>query len=210
MSILESLRWRYATKKFDATKKLTKDQLDLLLEATNLSATSLGLQPFQILVVENSSLREKLKAAAWNQPQITDASHLVIFAAKTNLSSVDVDLYMQLISKKRGISVEALADFKGMVDGAINGRLVEALTQWAARQAYIALGTLLTTAAFESIDACPMEGFDNAQFDEILGLKEKHLTAVVIAAIGVRSNDDKYQHLIKVRREISDIVTVIK
>jgi len=209
MSILDSLKWRYATKKFDSSKKLTAQQLDLLLEASNLTASSYGLQPFQILVVENPEIREKLKAAAYGQAQVTDASQVVIFAAKSNLSIADVDSYMQLISKVRNVPIDGLNDFKAMLAGTISSRAPEALTQWAARQAYIALGTLLATAALEKIDACPMEGFDNAQFDEILGLKAKNLTSVVMATVGFRADDDAYQHYAKVRRPLSDIVTVI-
>lgn len=209
MNVLESLKWRYATKKFDSSKKMTAQQLELLLEASNLTASSYGLQPFQILVVENPEIREKLKAAAYGQSQVTDASQVIIFAAKSNLSVADVDSYMQLISKVRNVPVEALNDFKAMVAGTISSRAPEVLTQWAARQAYIALGNLLTVAALEKIDACPMEGFDNAQFDEILGLKAKNLTSVVMATVGFRAADDVSQNYAKVRRPLSDIVTKI-
>lgn len=209
MSILKSLQWRYATKQFDASKKLSNEQLNTVLEATNLSASSYGLQPFDILLIENPDIRQKLRGAAWGQSQVTDASHLVIFAAKTNLSAAHVDEFLKRISEARGIPVEAMTDYRGMMVGSVEGRPVETRTQWAARQAYIALGTLLATCAVEGIDACPMEGFDPAQFDQILGLAEKNLTAVVMAPIGFRSADDKYQHLAKVRRNIKDIVKVI-
>jgi nitroreductase / dihydropteridine reductase len=209
MTTLQSLEWRYATKQFDATKKLSAQKLDTLLKAANLSASSFGLQPFDILVIETPDIRAKLKDAAWGQTQVTDASHLVLFAAKTNLSAASVDEYLQRVAQTRGISIDALADYRNMMVGSIESRTPEQLTQWAARQAYIALGTLLTVCALEEVDACPMEGFNPAQFDEILGLKEKNLTAVVMAPIGYRSVSDNYQQLKKVRRELSDIVTVI-
>lgn len=209
MSILKSLKWRYATKQFDSSKKLSKEQVDTLLESVNLAATSFGLQPFDVLVVENPNTRQKLKEAAWGQSQVTDASQVVIFAAKTNLSAAHVDEFLKRISDVRGISVDAMADYRQMMVGSIESRSQEALVQWAARQAYIALGTLLTACAVEGIDACPMEGFAPAQFDEILGLKEKNLTAVVMATVGFRSADDKYQHLAKVRRQLNDIVKFI-
>ncbi|MFT3739516.1 MAG: NAD(P)H-dependent oxidoreductase [Breznakibacter sp.] len=209
MSILQNLKWRYATKQFDASKKLSKQQLDTVLEATNLAATSYGLQPFDVLVVENPDIRKKLREAAWGQSQLTDASQIVVFAAKTNLSAAHVDEFVARISQTRGIPVETLADYRNMMVGSVEGRSPEARTQWAARQAYVALGTLLTASAAEGIDACPMEGFSPDQFDEILGLKEKNLTAVVIAALGFRSANDKYQHAAKVRRDIKDIVRFI-
>lgn len=209
MTTLQSLEWRYATKQFDATKKLSAQKLDTLLNAANLSASSFGLQPFDILVIESPDIRAKLKDAAWGQTQVTDASHLILFAAKTNLSAASVDEYLQRVAQTRGISIDALADYRSMMVGSIESRTPEQLTQWAARQAYIALGTLLTACAIEEVDACPMEGFNPAQFDEILGLKEKNLTAVVMAPIGYRSANDNYQHLKKVRRDLGDIVTFI-
>ncbi len=209
MDILKSLKWRYATKKFDSSKKITENQLNLLLESTNLAATSYGLQPFQILVVEDKAIREKLKAAAWNQTQVTDASQVIIFAAKTNLSVGDVDEFVERMSKIRKIPADSLAEYAGMMKNTIQTRTPEVLTQWAARQAYIALGFLLVSAATQEIDACPMEGFDPAVFDEILDLKSKGLTSVVMATIGYRAADDHYQQLAKVRKELKDIVTVI-
>jgi nitroreductase/dihydropteridine reductase len=210
MDILKSLEWRYATKRFDPTQKLAPEKFQTILKATNLTASSIGLQPFQILVVENPEIRQQLRDAAHGQPQLTEASHVVLFAAKSNLSLTDVEAYLQLVAKTRQITLESLTDYRKMLTHTIESRTPEALTQWAARQAYIALGTLLTVCAIEEVDACPMEGFDNAKYDEILGLKEKGLTSVVMATVGYRSADDKYQHLKKVRRDLDDIVTVIK
>jgi len=206
MEILKKLNWRYATKQFDRTKKLTSEQLSVLLEATNLSASSFGLQPYSILVIEDSDLRKKLKSAAWQQPQVTDASQVIIFAAQTNISTTDIDTFIQRIASTRNIPIEALAEYKDMMKSSVEALLPDERTNWAAKQAYIALGQLLVTCAVESIDACPMEGFDKSKFDEILGLKEKNLTSVVMATIGYRSAEDSYQHLTKVRKKINEII----
>lgn len=206
MDILQKLNWRYATKHFDATQKLTDEQLSLLLEATNLAPSSFGLQPFSIIVIENESIREKLKGAAWNQPQTTDASHLVLFAVKTNLAETDIDEFLKRTSDTRNIPLEALAEYEGMMKGFVKQMPHEDLLNWQAKQAYIALGQLMVTAAIEGIDSCPMEGFDKTEFDKILGLGDKNLTSVVMAAVGFRSANDKYQDLPKVRKPLNEIV----
>ncbi|MBS2097261.1 NAD(P)H-dependent oxidoreductase [Carboxylicivirga linearis] len=206
MDIIKQLNWRYATKQFDSSKKLTNDQLNLILEATNLSASSYGLQPYQIIVVENQEIREKLKDAAWGQPQLTDASQIIIFAAKTNLEDKDVDAFIQLVSEVRGVPVDSLVDYSSMMKGSMANLSNDEKTVWAAKQTYIALGQLLTTCALNNIDTCPMEGFNHEEFDNILGLKEKNLTSVVMAAVGFRSETDKYQHLPKVRKPINEMV----
>nr|WP_319401140.1 NAD(P)H-dependent oxidoreductase [uncultured Carboxylicivirga sp.] len=206
MDLIKQLNWRYATKQFDNSKKLSTEQLELILVATNLSASSYGLQPYQIILVENPEIREKLKAAAWGQPQLTDASQIIIFTAKTNLSNTDIDAFIELVSNVREIPTASLADYSNMMKGAIEKLSDQQRIDWAGKQTYIALGQLLTTCAINQIDACPMEGFDHEQFDEILGLKEKNLTSMVMAAVGFRSEDDKYQHLAKVRKPIDQMV----
>ncbi|MBR8537422.1 NAD(P)H-dependent oxidoreductase [Carboxylicivirga sediminis] len=209
MNILEKLNWRYATKHFDVNKKLSKEQLDLIKEATNLTPSSFGLQPFKIIIIENNDIRQKLQEAAWNQPQTTDASHLVLFAANTHLSSDDVEAFIKLISEVRNVPVEALAEYDAMMKGSIASMSQEDATNWAAKQAYIALGQLMVTCAVEGIDTCPMEGFDKKAFDQILDLPSKNLTSIVMAAVGFRSSDDKYQHLPKVRKALDDIIITI-
>ncbi len=206
MNIIEKFKWRYAVKKFDTRRKLTKDQLAYLLEAINLAPTSYGLQPFRVLVIEDQAIREKLKAQSWGQGQVTDASQLIVFAAQTQLTGKDVDAFIANISKTRNIPVEALAEYEGMMKNTIQSRTPEQLTQWAARQAYISLGFLLSAAAAANIDACPMEGFSNEAFDDLLGLKEKGLTSVVMATVGYRSEDDAYQNLAKVRKPLEEII----
>jgi len=205
----EDLNWRYATKKFDSEKKISSEDLDQLLESVQLTASSYGLQPYEVIVVENPEVREKLKAEAWNQTQITEASHLVIFANLTKVTEKYVDTYLDNIAATRNMSRE---DLKGMEDMIKNTTLQlpqEKQDLWAAKQAYIALGNLLAAAAHMKIDACPMEGFNAEKFDEILQLENKDLTTAVIAPIGYRSAEDQYQHLAKVRKSTSDLIHFI-
>jgi nitroreductase/dihydropteridine reductase len=200
MSLIEKLNWRYATKKFDHTKKLSAEQLDELLKAVQLSPSSAGLQAYKVIVVEDAAIKEQLRAAANNQAQLTDASQVIIFASETNLDEAYAKNYIDLVAKTRSVERETLAGFEQMLTGNIN-RLDDAQKlAWSHKQTYIALGVLLTAAAELGIDACPMEGFNAAKFDEILGLKEKGLTTSVIAAIGFRAEDDMYSKLIKVRK----------
>lgn len=205
MSLIDKLQWRYATKKFDATKKLSSQQLGDLLDAVQLSPSSIGLQHYKILVVEDTEIRAELRLAGYNQPQITDASQLIVFAAEANINEAYAKDFISLVAETRNVSRESLAPYEGMILGTINSRTPEQLVIWAQKQAYIALGVLLTAAAELGIDATPMEGFDAAQFDEILGLKEKGLTTAVIAAIGFRADDDAYSQLAKVRRPKSEL-----
>lgn len=200
MSLIEKLNWRYATKKFDSTKKLSPAQLDELLQAVHLSPSSAGLQSYKVVVVNDPATREKLREAAYGQPQITDASQLIVFAAEANLDSEYVKNHIDHVAKLRGIDRVNLEGYEQMINGNVNSMNEEQRTNWAKRQAYIALGVLLTSAAELGIDACPMEGFSAPQFDEILGLKEKGLTTAVIAAIGFRAEDDGYSKLVKVRK----------
>lgn len=209
MDILEKLAWRYATKKFDPAKKLEQEQLDRVLRATNLSASSYGLQPYKIIVVSDPAVREQLKAASWNQPQITDASHLVIFAAYNNLGEQHVDHYIENIAGTRQLDKAQLGGFGDMVKGVVKRLDKEAAAVWTAKQAYLALGTLLTASAADGIDTCPMEGFNAAAYDEILGLKEKGLRTVVIAAVGFRAEDDGMQHAKKVRKPLNEFVELV-
>ncbi|WP_200817002.1 NAD(P)H-dependent oxidoreductase [Chitinophaga eiseniae] len=209
MDIIQKLEWRYAVKKFDPAKKLTAAQLDRLTTATRLSASSYGLQPYKVLIVENPAIRERLRAASWNQPQITDASQLVVFARVSDLNESHVDDYTNNIAATRNINPEDLAGFAGVMKGTVNRLDAAGAAAWTSKQAYLALGTLLTAAAAEGIDACPIEGFDAAQYDEILGLKDKGLATVVIAAIGFRAEEDTMQYAKKVRKPIAEFVEVI-
>ena len=198
--LLEQLNWRYATKQFDPSRKISAADWTTIEDALTLSASSGGLQPWKFIVVTDPAVRAKLSPAAWGQKQITDASHLVVFASKNNFSEADVDEFLKRISVVRGAPMEALAPFREMLVGGIVKSMDEAArNSWARNQAYIALGNLLTSAALLGIDACPMEGFDRGQFDEILGLKAKGYASAVIATVGYRSSEDKYAAAPKVR-----------
>lgn len=206
MDIIESLNWRYATKRFDDSKKLSAEKLNKILEALRLSPSSYGLQAMKFVVVEDPAIREELKQHAWNQPQITEASQLIVLCRTTSINEADVDEYANLIAETRKIPVEALSEFVGMMKGSVSGLDEEAKAHWLAKQVYIALGNLMTACAIEEVDSCPMEGFDSEAFDKILGLEEKGLKSVVLAPIGYRSAEDVYQQLPKVRKPFQEVI----
>ena len=200
MSLIEKLQWRAAIKKFDPAKKITAEQLDNLLSAVQLAPTSLGLQSFKVIVVQDAQTKEKLRAAGYNQPQITDSAALFVFASLTNLDENFGKKYIDLVASTRNVERRSLAGFEQMILGSLNSQSDEQKITWSHKQTYIALGVLLSAAADLGIDAGPMEGFNPEKFDEILGLKEKGLTTSVIAAVGYRAEDDVYSKMIKVRR----------
>jgi len=198
--LLAQLNWRYATKQFDPNRKISAPDWAVLEEALLLTASSGGLQPWKFIVVTDAGVRAKLLPASYGQAQITDASHLVVFASKNNFSEADVDAHIKHVAEVQGAPIEALSPLRGMlVGGIVKAQDETARNAWARNQAYIALGNLLTSAALLGIDACPMEGFDRAQYDEILGLKAKGFAAAVIATLGYRSAADKYAAAPKVR-----------
>ncbi|MFD1096656.1 NAD(P)H-dependent oxidoreductase [Salegentibacter chungangensis] len=205
----ENLNWRYATKKFDPEQKLSKDQVETLLESIQLSASSYGLQPYEVFVIEDEDIRKKLKAASWDQPQITDASHLLVFANLTEINEDYVNSYLKNISKTRKLDLEKLKGLEDMLKNTVLQFSQEEKSIWAANQAYIALGNFLSAAASQKIDTCPMEGFDAAKYDEILGLKDKGLTTAVIATMGFRSEEDQAQHATKVRKNKEELFHLI-
>tara|TARA_R110002126_G_scaffold2056_9_gene12029 strand:+ start:4012 stop:4644 length:633 start_codon:yes stop_codon:yes gene_type:complete len=206
-SYIENLNWRYATKKFDASKKVSKKDLENLLEATALSASSYGLQPYEILVVEDAALRNKLQPAAWGQSQITEASHLIVLANQSTFGEELVDDYLNNVSETRGIPSNDLQGYSDFMKSKLMPLSESAKATWTARQTYIALGNLLSAAADLKIDTCPMEGFDSAQFNEMLGLSKRGLNAAVIVAVGYRSKEDKTQHYKKVRKAKENLIT---
>jgi nitroreductase len=210
MDIIKSLQWRYATKKFDTTKKLSEKQLNTLLEAVRLSPTSYGLQPWRVVVVSDPKVRSELRKAGYNQPQISESSHLLVFAVQKSIDSQYIDKYMKVVSETRGVSAESLKGFSDMLLGWSKGKSDTEKVEWAARQAYIALGVLLVTAAEEEIDAAPMEGFDQKEFDKILGLGKFGLESKVICGLGFRSSEDIYAKSPKVRFSKSDLFIEIK
>ncbi|MEO8352652.1 MAG: NAD(P)H-dependent oxidoreductase [Chthoniobacteraceae bacterium] len=198
--LLDRLRWRYATKQFDPKRKISAADWSVLEEALVLSPSSGGLQPWMFIVVDDSATRAQLLPASFGQVQVTDASHLVVFAAKTSFGIADVDAHITHTAEVRGVAIETLAPFRNMLVGAIVEGMDPASRQaWAARQVTIALGNILTSAALAGIDACPMEGFIPAQYDAILGLQKQGLASVVACAFGYRSANDSYAGLPKVR-----------
>ena len=206
-AILAALHWRYATKKFDATRKLSDDQWAKLEQTLVLSASSYGLQPYKFLVVQDPALREQLKPAAYGQSQVADCSHLVVFAAKLDVTEDDVERYMARVTEVRGVERAHLDNYANMIKGdVVHGPRHAVIQEWCARQAYIALGNLLTVAALESIDVCPMEGFTPAKVDEILGLTAQGYRAVVLAPVGHRADDDGAASLPKVRLPDSELI----
>jgi nitroreductase len=205
-TILEKLNWRYATKGYDAAKKVSAEDWATLEQSMILSPSSFGIQPYKFIVVTDQELKEKLKPAAWGQSQITDASHIVVFAHKKTLTDADIEHYIDRIVEVRGVPRETLTDYENIMKGsakkAVDGGYVEV---WNSRQAYIALGFLLQTAALLNIDATPMEGFDAAQFNEILGLTD--YSAVVVAAVGYRDAEkDWLANLPKVRMPQEELI----
>lgn len=204
-SFIENQNWRYATKKFDATQKISLSDLDTLKEAVRLTASSLGLQPYKVLIIENPDLRAQLQSAAYGQTQVVDASHLFVFASEHKVGESEIDAYLQNIAQTRGTNVEALSGFRSMVENFVYKLDDHTKENWTAKQVYLALGNLLNAAAEMRIDASPMEGFDAQAVNAILGLSEKGLHAVALTAIGYRHAEDKYQHMIKVRKNTNEL-----
>jgi len=209
MKLLDALKWRYAVKRMNGAK-IPVEKLDTILEATRLAPSSFGLTPYNIIVVEDEETRKKLQPHFYNQPQIVEASALVIFAAHTNITEKDVDVYMQEIAEQRGVPVEALSDFAGYIKGAIAHKTAEDLQIWAAKQTYIALGFGLVAAASEEIDATPMEGFDPGAVDAELGLAAQGLHATVAMTLGYRDAANDYLSAAKKVRRNADKLIIKK
>ena len=208
--LLEALQWRYATKVFDATKKIPADTWQTLKQALVLTPTSYGLQPYKFLVIDSPAKRAELLPHSWGQKQVVDASHYVVFTAQTRVTEADVDKLINHTSRARQIPAAALDSYRGMMVGdLVNGPRSKMAHEWAARQAYIALGNLMTCAAVLGVDACPMEGFVPAEYDRVLGLNGSGYASVVCCALGYRSANDKYAALAKVRYEPADVLSVV-
>ena len=208
MTLIEKLNWRYATKRMNGTK-VPQEKIDRILEAIRLSPTSFGLQPFKVIVVEDPALREKIYNEACQQPQIKEASHILVFAANKKVSAGQVDDYMQLIAKTREIPVETLSGFRAAFDGIVAGTAEQNFV-WTARQAYIAFGVGIVAATNEDVDATPMEGFSTEALDKILGLSDQNLSATTILTLGYRDEKtDTLIHAAKVRKSKSALFDFI-
>ncbi len=206
MSILESLNWRYATKRMTG-EKVPQEKVDIILEAARLAPTSSGIQPFQILSISDKKLLEKIQPIANNQPQITEASHLLVFAAWDNVTSEQINRVFDQVTRERNLPADALDNYRNFLKSLFGGMTQEARFASAARQAYIAFGVAIVAAATEQVVATPMEGLKNAELDELLGLKEKGLRSVSLLALGYRDTaNDWLANLKKVRRPMDELV----
>jgi len=204
-NFINDANWRYATKKFDATKKVSNEDFEILKEAIQLSASSYGLQPYKVFIIENPEIRAKIQPVAWGQTQIVDASHLVVFANITDFSDAEIDAYVKNVSETRGIPAENVKGYGDFVKSKITTLPVEERNNWTAKQTYLALGNLLNAAAEMKIDVTPMEGFEPAAVNEILGFDKLGLNASLIATIGYRHEDDATQHYAKVRKSNEEL-----
>jgi nitroreductase len=208
--LLSALRWRYATKSFDSSRTIPAATWAALEDALVLTPSSFGLQPWRFLDIRDPALRTQLRAHSWNQPQVTDASHFVVFAARTEITAADIAHLLDRTAELYGRPVATLDAYRQLMESSL---LADArkphLQCWAARQAYIALGQLLTAAALLGVDACPMEGFDAAQYDELLGVRKDGYTSLAAVALGYRAEGDKYATLPKVRYPKAEVIKTL-
>jgi len=208
MELNEVLNWRYATKRMNGTT-VSQDKIDAIVKSVQLAPTSVGFQAFHLFVIEDKALRETIFEKSCQQPQVTEGSHLLVFAARTEITDSEIDNYINLVATTRNIPVESLDGYKGMV-ASFKEKSAEEYLSWTARQAYIAFGIALVSAAVEKVDATPIEGFNPSTMDEILGLKEKGLHSVVLITLGYRDEEnDRLAKAKKVRKPISELVTVL-
>ena len=206
----EKLNWRYATKKMDPSKPVSQDKVDRILEAIQLAPTSSGLQPFEVIVVTNPDVKAKLRDVAYGQAQVTDGSHVLVFAAWDNYTAERIDAVVDQLVEERGIPRSAVADYYDNLKSMLLPRTAEANFEHAARQVYIAFGIGLTAAAFEAVDSTPMEGFDPTKVDEILGLGARGLRSVTLLPLGYRAAEgDWLQGMKKVRKPLAELVSEV-
>ncbi|MES2660426.1 MAG: NAD(P)H-dependent oxidoreductase [Verrucomicrobiota bacterium] len=204
--LLASLRWRYATKKFDPARKIPEKTWDAIEESLVLTPSSFGLQPWKFIVVSDPGVRANLLGESWRQPQVTAASHYVVLTARTDLDASDIDEWMARMVEVQGTTAEAVAPYKGVIEGFAQAMSHEARHAWNIRQAYIALGQLMTSAAVLGIDACPMEGISTAGYDHVLGLEGSGYATVVACALGYRAEDDRAAGIPKARFDRSRVI----
>lgn len=204
-TFIENQNWRYATKKFDSSKKITNEEIAILKEAIRLSSSSYGLQPYKIIIVENPELRAQLQPAAWGQSQIVDASHIIIFANELNFGVTGIDSYFKNVSETRNVTLESMKGYIDFMKKTITALSEEEKNNWSAKQTYLALGNLLNAAADLKIDVTPMEGFVPAQVNQALGLDKLGLNATLIATLGYRHEEDATQHFKKVRKSNEEL-----
>lgn len=211
MDLIQLCKWRYATKKMDPSKAVSEDKVERILEAVRLAPTSSGLQPFEVLLVTNPDVRAKIRPIAWDQSQIVDCSHLLVFAAWDNYTAERINGMFDLTNQVRGVTLERWEAYRKMVLANYGARSAEENFQHAARQAYVALGYATLAAAEQGVDCTPMEGFSNDALDEILDLRAKGLRSVLMLPLGYRDADDDWLvNLNKTRRPRAELVTEVK
>ena len=206
---IENQKWRYATKKFDAAKKISAADLETLKEAIQLSTSSYGLQLYRVFIIENPEVRAKLQPVSWGQSQIVDASHLLVFANIVDVQENHIDDYVQNIAATRGLSVDDLKGYSDFMKSKIVSLPVDQKAVWTSKQTYLALANLMNAAAELKIDVTPMEGFEPEKYNEILGFNALGLNASLVAAVGYRHEEDATQHYAKVRKPIEELFETI-
>jgi len=210
-SIQEAFTWRYATKRFDPSKKISNADWKVLEQALQMAPSSFGLQPWHFVVVSNAELRAKLQPHSWNQPQITEASHLVVLAARTTVDTPYIDSFLSQLCAERGVAAENLAGYRQlMVDFTASLTKANGIESWATHQVYLALGSLLSTAALLKIDACPLEGIDPNQYNTLLNLPAQGYSAKVACALGYRSASDAAAANKKIRFPTSQVFSYVE
>ncbi|WP_434036707.1 NAD(P)H-dependent oxidoreductase [Formosa sp. 4Alg 33] len=206
MDIIKQLQWRYATKKFDNNRIIEDSKLQVLLDAFNLTATSYGLQPIKLVVIKNKALQRELVEASMNQEQIAQASHVLVFCIETTINNVFVENYFKRVQSIRNTPEAVLKPFKNFLISDFENKEQLQIENWATKQAYLALGNMLTVCAVQHIDSCPMEGFTPTKYDDILELTQKGLKSVLVLPIGYRAEDDIFSDMKKVRKPAADSI----
>ena len=206
MNVIEKLQWRYATKKFDAQRVLPEEKIETLKHSFNLTATSYGIQPLRLVILKDKVLQESLVPFSWNQRQVADASHVLVFCIETDISEDTVRKYFSRVKAIRNTPAEVLQPFEDFLVKDFDQKSTDELQQWATKQAYLAMGNLLTVCALEEIDACPMEGFQPEAYDRILQLSAQNLTSVLVMPVGYRATDDMFADFKKVRKDLKESI----
>lgn len=206
MKTIKALEWRYATKKFDESRQLPQEKIDILKLSFNLTATSYGLQPIKLIVINNKELQKELLPFTYNQKQVSTASHVFVLCVEKKIDKDFIEAYFKMVHHVRATPEEILSPFRDSLVGDFENKPEEEIKAWATNQAYLALGTLLTVCAVEGIDSCPIEGFEPEGYDRILELDKLNLHSVLVLPVGYRSQDDMFSEFKKVRREITDMV----
>ncbi|WP_424495281.1 NAD(P)H-dependent oxidoreductase [Salinimicrobium sp. GXAS 041] len=209
MKSIKALQWRYATKKFDSEKMLPQEKVEILKKAFNLTATSYGLQPLKLVVVENKELQEEMMKASNNQKQIGTASQVFVICIEKQIDKTFIENYFNYVRRIRNTPEEVLNPFKNFLIEDFEGKPLQEIKKWATNQAYLVMGTLLTVCAVEEIDSCPMEGFESEKYDKLLGLDERNLQSVLVLPVGYRATDDQFAGFKKVRRPLEETVIEI-